>query len=112
MRNLQVGRHDVHHGILDVFAFQEALLIEAAFGVALLTMIWIGFRRWLRHKEEMGRLIATQTAELAALHDSLVARVEARLNAIEQNATRGGTAAQTETGAPPPLARDDRLRPE
>jgi hypothetical protein len=34
---------EVDHGIVDDFAFQEALLIEAAFGIVLLTMIWVGF---------------------------------------------------------------------
>ena len=72
------------HGIVDVFAFQEALLIEAVFGIALLTMIWVGFRRWLQHKERMGRLIAEQTAERAGQHGAQMARVEARLNAVEQ----------------------------
>jgi hypothetical protein len=37
----------VSHSIVDVFAYQEALLIEAVFGIALLAMIWVGFRRWL-----------------------------------------------------------------
>ena len=72
-----VGRgNDVNHGIVDVFAFQEALLIEAVFGIALLAMVWVGFRRWLRHKEEMGRLMAQ--------NGSAIERVEARLQAIEQ----------------------------
>jgi hypothetical protein len=66
----------VNHGIVDVFAFQEALLIEAVFGIALLAMVWVGFRRWLRHKEEMGRLMAQ--------NGSAIERVEARLQAIEQ----------------------------
>lgn len=80
----------MHHGIVDVFAFQEALLIEAAFGIALLTMVWVGFRRWLQHKEKLGRLIAEQTAERAAQHDARMERVEARLKVIEQIATDGG----------------------
>jgi len=70
----------VGHGVIDVFAFQEALLIEAVFGIALLTMVWVGFRRWLQHKERTSRLIADQTAEFRAL----IERVEARLNAIER----------------------------
>jgi hypothetical protein len=78
----------VTHGIVDVFAFQEALLIEAVFGIALLTMIWVGFRRWLQHKEKMGRLIAEQVAERAAQQGAQ--RVEARLNAVEQIVTDGG----------------------
>ena len=75
---------DVSHGIVDVFAYQEALLIEAAFGIALLAMIWVGFRRWLQHKEKMGRLIAEQTAERAAQYGADIQRVEARLKAVEQ----------------------------
>ena len=78
------------HGIVDVFAFQEALLIEAIFGIALLAMIWVGFRRWLQYKEKMGRLIAEQTAERAAQYRAQMERVEARLKAIEQIATDGG----------------------
>jgi hypothetical protein len=79
----------VGHGIVDVFAYQEALLIEAVFGIALLTMIWVAFRRWLRHKENIGRLVAQQTAELAAQHGALMERVEARLMAIEQQVSNG-----------------------
>ena len=67
------------HGVVEVFAYQETLLIMAVFGVALLTMVWIGFRRWLQSKERTGRMIADQTAEFSAL----IERVEARLNAIE-----------------------------
>ena len=72
----------MNHGIVDVFAFQEALLIEAVFGIALLAMIWAGFRRWLQHKEKMDRLIAEQTA-------AHIERLEARLNAIEEMAVDG-----------------------
>ena len=72
------------HGFIDVFAFQEALLIEAVFAVAILTMIWVGFRRWLQHKERMGRLLADQTAERAAQFGAHIDRVEARLHAVEQ----------------------------
>jgi hypothetical protein len=74
---------DVDRGIVDVFAFQEALLIEAVIAVVILAMIWVGFRRWLQHKERMGRLIADQTAQIE--------RVEERLKAIEQIAGDGGT---------------------
>jgi hypothetical protein len=97
---------DVSHGVIDVFAFQEALLIEAVFGVALLTMLWVGFRRWLQHKERLGRLIAEQTAERSAQYGAQMERVEARLKAIEQHMAGGGveTAAQIEAPAtsPPP----------
>jgi predicted phage tail protein len=67
----------MNHGIVDVFAYQEALLIEAVFGIALLAMIWVGFRRWLQHKDKMGQLIAEQTAERAVQHDAQMERVEA-----------------------------------
>jgi hypothetical protein len=79
----------VSHGIVDVFAFQEALLIEAIFGIALLAMIWVGFGRWLQYKEKLGRLIAEQTAERAAQNRAQMERVEARLKAVEQIATDG-----------------------
>jgi hypothetical protein len=79
----------VNHGIIDVVAFQEALLIEAAFGIALLAMIWVGFRRWLQYKEKMGQLIAEQTAERAAQYGAQMERVEARLKAVEQIVTDG-----------------------
>jgi hypothetical protein len=78
----------VGHGIVDVFAFQEALLIEAVFGISLLAMIWIGFRRWLQHKEKMGRLIAEQTAERFAHNDAQMGHVEARLEAVERMVSR------------------------
>lgn len=79
----------MNHGIVDVFAFQEALLLEAIFGIALLAMIWVGFRRWLQYKERMGRLIAEHTAERAAEHGAHMERVEARLQAVEQIVTNG-----------------------
>jgi hypothetical protein len=87
---------DVNHGIVDVFAFQEALLMEAVFGLALLAMIWVGFRRWLQYKGKMGRLIAEQTAQRAAENRAQMERVEARLKAVEQIASGAGvqTAAQ------------------
>jgi len=76
--------------IVDVFAFQEALLIEAVFGVAILVMIWVGFRKWLQHKERMGRLIADQNA-------AHIARVEQRLEAVEQIVSEGGVKALPES---------------
>jgi len=80
----------VHHGVVEVVAYQEALLIMAIFGIAILAMIWIGFRRWLQRKEKMGRLIAEQTAERATQHGAQMERVEARLRAIEQIVTDAG----------------------
>jgi len=90
----------VDHGIIDVFAFQEALLIEAVFGIALLTMLWFGFRRWLQHKEKISHLIAQQTAE----HGAQMERIETRLKAIEQVITDRGvqTVAQIEAAVSPP----------
>jgi hypothetical protein len=82
----------VDHPIVDVFAFQEALLVEAILAIALLAMIWAGFRRWLQYKERMGRLIAEQTAE----GDARMERVEARLKAIEQIVSNGDV--QTQIG--------------
>jgi len=82
----------VDHPIVDVFAFQEALLVEAVLAIALLAMIWAGFRRWLQYKERMGRLIAEQTAE----GDARMERVEARLKAIEQIVSNGDV--QTQIG--------------
>lgn len=84
----------MHHGIVDVFAFQEALLIEAVFGLALLTMIWIGFRRWLQSREKIGRMSTEQ-----------MERIEARLNTIEQLVTprAARTDAQIEAPSADPL---------
>lgn len=79
----------MNHGIIDVFAYQEALIMEGAFGLALLTMIWIGFRRWLQHKEKMARLIAEDTAERAAQYGAHAASVEARLKVVEQIVAQG-----------------------
>ena len=76
------------HGMVDVFAYQEALLVMAVFGVAVLAMIWAGFRRWLQYKEKMARLIADETAARAAQFGAYMERVEARLEAVER-ADRG-----------------------
>jgi predicted phage tail protein len=81
---------DVNHGVVEVFAYQETLLMMAVFGIAILAMIWVGFRRWLQYKEKMGRLIAEQTAERAAQYGAQMERVEARLKTIEQIVTDGG----------------------
>jgi hypothetical protein len=101
----------VDHGLVDVFAYQEALLIEAVFGIALLAMIWVGFRRWLHYKERIGRLTAEQTFQQSA-H---IERIEQRLKAVEQVVTAGSadTAAQideTRTNAvPEPSSAPDQL---
>jgi hypothetical protein len=108
---------DVNHGIVDVFAFQEALLMEAVFGIALLAMIWVGFRRWLQYKEKMGRLIAEQTAERAAQYGAQVERVEERLKAVEQIVTDGGVQTAAQIGAlrtnqlPDPNLKRDEVHP-
>ena len=92
------------HGIVDVFAYQEALMIEAVFGIVLLTMIWVGFRRWLQHKDRMHRLIAEQTAERNIQYGAQLERIEARLKAIEQAAVNGPASL-------PALEREDRPNP-
>ncbi len=78
------------HPIVDVFAFQEALLVEVVLAIVLLAMIYSGFRRWLQYKEKMGRLIAEQTAERAAQYGAHMECVEARLKAVEEIVTDGG----------------------
>jgi hypothetical protein len=90
----------VDHGIVDVFAFQEALLIEAVFAVTILVMVWAGFRRWLQHKERMGRLIADQTAERAAQYGAHIERVEERLRAVEQIVADAAVQPAGQIGAP------------
>jgi hypothetical protein len=87
--------------MVEVFAYQETLLIMAVFGIAILAMIWAGFRRWLRHKERIERLIAEQTAERAAQNDARMDRVEARLKSVEQIVTDGGAQAPTQIDALP-----------
>ena len=72
------------HGIVDVFAFQEALLIEALFTIVILSMLWVGFRRWIQYKERTARLTSEQAAERAAQSDAQMRRIEARLKAVEQ----------------------------
>ena len=81
---------DLHPGAVEVFAYQETLLMMAVFGVAVLAMAWAGFRRWLQHKERIGRLIADQAAERSLQNGAQMERVEARLKAIEQIMTDGG----------------------
>jgi hypothetical protein len=63
------------------------------------------FQRWLQHKEKMGQLIASQTAEKAAQYAAQVERLEARLRVVEQIVTDGGvqTAAQIEALRQPQL---------
>lgn len=87
--------------LVEVVAYQETLLIMAVFGVAILAMIWVGFRRWLQSKERMDRLLGERAAEQTAQFDSHFERVEARLNAMEQMLTDGGVQAQLEPSVNP-----------
>jgi hypothetical protein len=68
------------------------------FSVPIVAIAFGFFQRWLQHKEKMGQLIASQTAEKAAQYASHVERIEARLRVVEQIVTDGGaqTAAQIE----------------
>ncbi len=80
---------------------ETSLLVFFVIVVAIPVLGGIGmsaFQRWLQHKEKMGQLIATQTAEKAAQYASHVERIESRLRVIEQIVTDGGaqTAAQIE----------------
>ena len=86
------------NGVVEVFAYQETLLIMAVFGIAVLTMIWMGFRRWLQHKERIDRHIAEQTAERIVQYGAAMDRVEARLKAIEE----GSAGRVPDVGTPHP----------
>ena len=70
------------------------------------------FQRWLQHKERMGQLIASQTAEKAAQYASHVERIETRLRVVEQIVTDGDaqTAAQIEAlRERPRIANEDKV---
>ena len=90
----------MNHGMVELFAYQETLLIMAVFGIAVLAMIWVGFRRWLQHKDKMCRLIAEQTAERAAQYGARMEGVDGRLKAIEQVVTDGGIQAVAQIDSP------------
>lgn len=94
----------MHHGAIEVVAYQETLLMMAVFGVAILAMTWAGFRRWMHYKEKAGSLIAEQIQERSAQHAAQMERVEARLKAIESLVTKAGTqtAPKVETSAAAP----------
>ncbi len=103
------------HGLVEVFAYQETLLIMAVFGIVILAMVWVGFRRWLQSKERMDRLLGEQAAEHTAQFGAQMKRVEARLNAIEQIVSDDGiqTAAQIERATSSdadPISKPDPLR--
>lgn len=105
----------MHHGAVEVFAYQETLLLMAVFGIAVLAITWAGFRRWLQHREKLGRMIAEQTAERSAQYGAQMERVEALLKTIEQIVTDGGvqTTAQIEastSAAADPNSKRDQLR--
>jgi hypothetical protein len=88
------------HGIIEVVAYQETLLVMAIFGIAVLAMIWVGFRRWLQHRDKIDRLIAAQTAERAAQYGDEMKRVEARLKALEQIVSGSAAPAGPQIGTP------------
>ena len=98
----------MNHGVVEVFAYQETLLMMAVFGLAILVMIWVGFRRWLQQKERMSRLIAEEMAERSAQNGANLERVEARLKTIEQIVTGGRLQSETQIDAlpEPSLKRD------
>jgi hypothetical protein len=78
-------------------------------------MIWVGFRRWLQHKEKVDQLIAEQTSERSVQYGAQIECIEARLKAIEQIVTDGGVQSVTQIEAPPnspadPLSNRDQLR--
>lgn len=103
------------HGLIEVFAYQETLLIMAVFGIAILAMVWVGFRRWLQFKERIDRLLGEQAAEQASQFGDHMARVEERLNAIEQIVAGGGVQAATQiekssTAQSDPISKPDALR--
>ena len=93
--------------VVDVFAFVLA--------ITFLGIMYSAFRRWLQHKEQMGKLIAEQTAERAARYGANIERVEARLRVVEQIVTDGGvqTAAQIDalrqSPLPDPISKPDEV---
>ena len=82
------------------------MILSLMFAVAVLGIAYNGLRRWLQHKEKMGSLIASETAERAAQYGAHVERIELRLRVVEQIVTDPGaqTAAQIEAlrGSPLP----------
>lgn len=89
------------HGFVEVAAYQETLLIMTIFGIAMLAMLWVGFRRWLQHKEKMDRLFAEKAAERSAQFGAQMERVEARLTAMEGRVGDGRGEAAAEIEAAP-----------
>ena len=96
------------HGLVEVFAYQETLLIMAVFGIAILAMIWVGFRRWLQSRERAHQLLSEQAAQFGAL----VERVEARLNEIEQTVAGPATPAAPQIVPPAGSTLDPISKPD
>ena len=84
------------HGLIEVVAYQETLLIMAVFGIVVLAMLWVGFRRWLHAKERTDRLLREQTAEQSSQFGAYIERVEARLKAIENMMAEANIRAPTQ----------------
>jgi hypothetical protein len=93
----------LNHGLIEVVAYQETLLIMAVFGIVMLTMLWVGFRRWLQARERTDRLLREQAAEQSSQFGAYIERVEARLKAIEHKVTDDGvqTPAQIDKATDP-----------
>lgn len=101
---VDAGRESaLHHGAVEIVAYQETLLMMAVFGVAILAMTWAGFRRWLHYKEKTGWRIAEQIEERSAQQAAQMERVEARLKAIESLVAKADAQmrAQVETSTAP-----------
>ena len=101
------------HGLVEVLAYQETLLIVAVFGIAILAMVWVGFRRWLQSKERTARLLSEQAAEQSSQFGAYMERVEARLKAIEHIVTDGSiqTAPQIDRSIDPQAVPTSKLDP-
>ncbi len=59
--------------------------IPVIFGIG-----YAGFERWLKHKEKMSRLLASETAEKAAQYAAHTERLEQRVRVLERIATDKG----------------------
>ena len=62
--------------------------------VGLPVIVGVGsdmFKRWLKHKEAMEKLLAAQTAEQAAQYAAQVARLEQRVQVLERILTDRST---------------------
>ena len=73
----------------------NAPFVLAFFGivVGLPVVLGIGadmFRRWLKHKEAMGKALVSQTAEQAAQYAAHVERLEQRVRVLERIVTDRG----------------------